>query len=68
MVFTNLDEKSKEARNLPCDRKIIALANNIILDTDAKKEDMAFMGNKKEVKMKHITQKDLYEEALLKMQ
>ena len=62
-----LDEKSKEARNLPFDKKITALANNIILDTGVKKEHMVFLGNKNEVKMSMITQKDLYEDALLKI-
>ena len=62
-----LEEKSKEARNLPFDRKLTALANNITLDTGIKKEDMVFLGNGEEVKMSMITQKELYEDAILKM-
>ena len=60
-----LEEKSKEARNLPFDRKLASIANNIILDTGVKKEDMVFLGNRKEVKMSMITQKELYEYAIL---
>ena len=66
-----LQEKSKESRNLPFDKAQVALANNIILeiglyDASEIKEDMVFLGNKKDVKMAEITQKDLYEDAILK--
>jgi len=62
-----LEEKAKEARNLPFDKKSTALANNITLDTKVRKEDMVYLGNKRDVKMSIITQKDLYEDAILKM-
>ena len=62
-----LEEKSKEARHLPFNKAITALANNITLDTDVEKDDMVFLGNRKEVKMSLITQKELYEDAILKM-
>ena len=62
-----LEEKSKEARNLPFDRRLTALINNITLDTTVRKEDMVLLGNGNEVKMSMITQKDLYEDAILKM-
>jgi len=61
-----LEEKSKEARNLPFDKTITALLKSIHLDTDVKKDDMVFLGNNKEVKMSLITQKELYEDAILK--
>ena len=47
-------------------KKLISLANNIVLDTEVGKEDMVCLGNVKEVKMSMITQKDLYEDAILK--
>ena len=62
-----LEEKSKEARNLPFDKTITALANNITLDTDVEKDDMVILGDRKKVKMSLITQKELYEDAILKM-
>ena len=65
-----LDEKSKEARKLPFDKKVVALANNISLDIGAMdygiiKDHTIFLGNTKIVKMSQITQKDLYEDAIL---
>ena len=36
------------------------------LDTDVKKDDMVYLGNNKKVKMSLITQKELYEDAILK--
>ena len=62
-----LEEKSKQARNLPFDKTLAVLAENILLDTDFKKDDMVYLGNKNEVKMSLITQKDLYEDAILKI-
>ena len=62
-----LQEKSKEAQNLPFDKTATALANNITLDTDVKKDDTVLLGDKKEVKMSSITQKELYEDAILKI-
>ena len=64
------DEKAKEARNAPYDKKLVNLANNIKLDImnidyDLIKEDIVFLGNTKTVKMAQITQKDLYEDAIL---
>ena len=59
-----LGERGKEARNQPFDNRATALLNNIILDTNVKKEDTFFLANSKEVKMSLITQKELYEEAI----
>ena len=66
-----LEEKSKESRNLPFDKVLVKVANNIkleigIFDSTDIKTDVVFLGNKKEVKMRAITQKDLYEDAILK--
>ena len=64
------EEKAKEARNVQYDKKLVSLANNIrlaIMNMDHKliKEDLVFLGNTNTVKMKYITQKDLYEDAIL---
>ena len=64
------EEKSKEARNIPYDKKAVSLANSITLDImnmdySLVREDMVFLGNTKAIKMAHITQKDLYEDAIL---
>ncbi len=61
-----LNESSKENRNLPFDKKITSLLNHIVLDTDVKKDDMVYLGDTREIKMSMITQKDLYEDAILK--
>ena len=62
-----LGERGKEARNQPFDNRATALLNNIILDTNVKKEDTFFLANSKEVKMSVITQKELYEEAIYRL-
>ena len=49
-----LEEKSKEARNIPFDKKLTSLANNIVLDTDVEKDDIVVLGNEKKVKMYKI--------------
>ena len=64
------DEKAKEARKVPYDKKLVNLANNITLDImnldyNVIKEDTVFLGNTNTVKMACITQKDLYEDAIL---
>ena len=64
------EEKSKQARNLPFDIKVVTLANNITLDMGTMdygviKEDTVFLGNTETIKMAYITQKDLYEDAIL---
>ena len=64
------EEKSKEARNITYDKKLVSLANSITLaimnmDYSLIKEDQVFLGNTKIIKMSQITQKDLYEDAIL---
>ena len=65
-----LQEKAKEARELPFDKKSVTLLNNIRLDTGTMdygviKEHTVFLGNTEIKKMSYITQKDLYEDAIL---
>ena len=64
------EEKSKEARNVPHDKKLVSLANSITLaimnmDYESIKVDTVFLGNTEVIKMANITQKDLYEDAIL---
>ena len=61
-----LKEKAREARGLPFDRRVVSLMNVITLDTAVKKEDMVYLGSKREVEMSLITQKELYEDAILR--
>ena len=62
-----LEETAKEARNLPYKKNLATLAKNIRLNLDTEKEDTVILRGSDRVKMAMITQKDLYEEALLKM-
>ena len=55
---------------MPYDKKLVNLANNITLDImnidyNLIKEDTVFLGNTETVRMEAITQKDLYEDAIL---
>ena len=59
-----LEEKSKEARGLPHDKKQVSLLQNIVLLTTGKKTDTVWIRGKP-VEMATITQKDLYEEAIM---
>ena len=65
-----LQEKSKEQRKLPFDKKSVTLLKNIKLDIGTSeygiiKEHTVFLGNTEVKKMSQITQKDLYEDAIL---
>ena len=65
-----LEEKSKEARNIPFDKNSVTLINNISLDIGTMdygliKDHTVFLGNTNIVKMSQISQKDLYEDAIL---
>ena len=62
-----LEEKSKQTQNIQHDEKSVRLLDNIRLDMEAKKHDMVLLGNKEEVKMATITQKQVYEDAILCM-
>ena len=62
---------SKEARGLPFDKKVANLAKSVTLDTGPPdtqviKDDTVFLGNGEKVKMSLVSQKDLYEDAILK--
>jgi hypothetical protein len=61
-----LEEKTKQSRGLPFDRKAVGLLESIKLNLDTRKEDTIILTGNKDVKMSLITQKELYEEALKK--
>ena len=61
-----MNEKSKEARNLPSDKKIVSFVNTIKLDLDVRKDDMVYFADTTDTKMAMITQKQLYEDAILR--
>ena len=61
-----LEETAKQSRNLPYNKSLVTLARNLRLDTHTKKEDIVILSNTKIVEMKNITQKELYEDAILK--
>ena len=52
---------------MPHDIKITLLAESIKLDSHNDKHDMVFLGNGTNVKMSTITQKELYEDAILRI-
>ena len=65
-----LREAAKEARGLPYDKIQANLAKKLTLDmgfpgSDIIKDDTVLMGNTMHAKMASITQKELYEEAIL---
>ena len=60
-----MEEKSKKSQKIQYDDKSVRLLHNIRLDMEVKKEDKIILGNKQEVKMSMITQKQLYEDAIL---
>ena len=66
-----MEEKAKEARGLAHDRIQVSLLRNITLKlgsfkVGAVKADCFFFANGTDTKMSCITQKDLYEDAILR--
>ena len=60
-----LEEKVKESRNLPFDKVLTNMLNKILLSTSVRKDDILISHKGKEIKFTQVTQKLLYEEALL---
>ena len=61
-----LEEKAKESRKLPFDKILINMFNKIRLKTNVTKEDKLSITNPlDEIKFTEITEKQLYEEAIL---
>ena len=62
-----LDEKVKENRQLPHDKVLTKMLSKILLNTSVPKEDILIKYNGEEIKFAQITQKQLYEEALIRI-
>ena len=60
-----LEEKARDVRKLSFDRVVTNLYNKIILNTSVRKEDIFVTNEGKEIKFTEVTQKQLYEQALL---
>ena len=62
-----LEEKTKETRKQPFDKTLTKIFDKIKLDAFVKKEDILITHKGDEIKFSEITQKQLYEESLSKM-
>ena len=60
-----LEEKAKESRKLSFDSTLTNMLGNLILKTNVRKYDLLVTHRGEEVKLTQITQKQLYEEALI---
>ena len=61
-----LQEARKKDRNFPFDEKLANFAKNIQLDIEVKTKDVVILNNNEIVQMSHITQKQLYDDAIIK--
>ena len=61
-----LEEKVKEVRKAPYDKLLVNMLSKIRLNTLVRKEDILVTGKGEEIKFTEVTQKQLYEETLLK--
>ena len=61
-----MQEARKKDRNVPFDEKLANFAKSIHLDFEVKTNDVVILNNNKTVQMSQITQKELYEDAILK--
>ena len=62
-----LDEKTKQARNQPYNRRVVGLCDQVALRIPVKKDDFLILNNGDEVKFKHVTHKQLYEDTVSKI-
>ena len=63
-----LQEKVKESRKQPFNKTIVNICNKILLCTSVKQEDIMTLNNGKNIKFNYVTEKVLYEEALMQIQ
>ena len=61
-----LEEGSKERLGRPFDKKMVSLLGIIVLDVGVGIVDKVYLGNKEKVDMLLVTQKQLYEDLILK--
>ena len=62
-----LEEKVKECRKHPFDKVLTNMLGKILCNTSVRKEDILVTNKGKEIKFTQITQKQLYEEALIRV-
>ena len=60
-----LEEKAKGARGQPFDRWMVSLLDIIVLDVGVGNVDRVYLGITEKVDMMLVTQKQLYEDAIL---
>ena len=60
-----LEEKAKEVRKRPFDKVLTNMLSKIQINTSVRKEDILITHNGKEIKFAQLTQKQLYEEAII---
>ena len=61
-----MEEARKQDRGDPFDEKLAKFAKNIQLDMEVQTEDLVILNNNKSIKMSHITQKQLYEDSIVR--
>ena len=59
-----LDEKTKQARDQPYNRRVVSLCDKIALKFNVKKEDNLVMINGDEIKFNLVTHKHLYQDKI----
>ena len=62
-----LKEKAKQTRHQPFDKIIVKLFDQIHLSASTKKENVLILINKDEIQFSQVTQKILYEEAIMQI-
>ena len=62
-----LEEKAKEGRQISFDKVLTNMLTKILLNTSVRKEDILITRKGEEIKFVQMTQKQLYEEAILSM-
>ena len=61
-----MQEARKKDRKVPFDEKLANFARSIQLDFEVKTKDVVILNNNKTVQMSHITQKQLYDDGIIK--
>ena len=60
-----IEEKRKQLARSPFDKRLVKILDSILVDTDVSKKDIFIPVYEKELDLKEVTQKILYEETLL---
>ena len=62
-----LDEKTKQARDQPYDRRVTSLCDKVAMKINVKKEDKLVLSNGEEIKLNFVTHHHLYEDKISKI-